>query len=100
MTQRTARSSGLYSGRRKIIWKKIRGVEAITALLGATALGAGLLPFAPGTMGTAAAMPLAYVTRDCSVGWRIFLWLGLTLFGTWSATVFDRLNDTSDNQNI
>ena len=66
----------------------------------ATALGAGLLPIAPGTMGTLAAMPLAYFLRDSFWGARVIFWVTLTLLGIWSARVFDQTMETQDNQNI
>jgi phosphatidylglycerophosphatase A len=69
-------------------------------LLIATALGSGLLPVAPGTMGTLAAIPLAYATRHWDWTFRVCLWGGLTLLGTWAAKVFDQTMETSDNQNI
>ena len=89
-----------YSARRQILWHKVKGLHSVSALLGATALGAGLFPVAPGTMGTLVAMPLAYFTADWDWFLKVFLWSGLTLVGTWSAKVFDELMETSDNQNI
>jgi phosphatidylglycerophosphatase A len=92
--------TGVYTDRRKIVWKKVRGFKASFALLVATALGAGLFPIAPGTMGTLIALPLAYATRDWSWPIRVMLWVALTALGTWSAKVFDETMGTNDNQNI
>lgn len=93
-------NNGIYSGRRKIIWKNVRGFQPIFATLVATALGAGLFPFGPGTMGTLVSVPLAYVSQDWSIWGRLALWLGLTALGSWAAMVFDRTMKTGDNQNI
>jgi phosphatidylglycerophosphatase A len=93
-------TNGIYSARRKIIWKKVKGVKVPTALVVATALGAGLLPYAPGTMGTVIALPLAYSTRDWPTASRLCMWIGLTALGTWAAKVFDETMGTHDNQNI
>ncbi len=78
----------------------MRGIKVLSALSIATAMGAGLFPVAPGTMGTLVAMPLAYYSRDWSWFSRVALWLGLTLIGTWAAKVFDETMETGDNQNI
>ena len=88
------------SGRRRIIWERVKGVKAVSAFTVATALGAGLFPVAPGTMGTLFAVPLAYATRDWFWPERVALWLGLTLLGTWAAKEFDEMMQTHDNQNI
>ena len=91
---------GIYSGRRQIVWRNIRGIRSISAFLVATALGAGLMPLAPGTMGTLVGIPLAYCTTEWSLLSRLALWLGVTVLGTWSATRFDQMMKTHDNQNI
>jgi len=86
--------------RRIIRWENVKGPRAIAAIVIGTALGAGLVPFAPGTAGTLMAMPLAYVSSDWQWGWRVLLWTFLTVIGTWAAKVFDETMRTSDNQNI
>jgi phosphatidylglycerophosphatase A len=86
--------------RRVIRWENVRGPRAVLALILGTALGAGLVPFAPGTAGTLMAMPLAYFTVNWHWAARVALWLGLTVAGTWAAKVFDETMHTSDNQNI
>ncbi len=93
-------STGIYSARRRIDWKNVRGVKPLLALLIATAMGAGLFPIAPGTVGTLAAMPLAFFTHEWHWGPKSLLWMGLTLVGTWGAKVFDETMSTQDNQNI
>lgn len=93
-------TTGIYTARRKIVWKNVKGFEPILSLLIATALGAGLFPVAPGTMGTLVALPLAFLTREWSWPLRIVLWGSLTILGTWAAKVFDQTMGTNDNQNI
>jgi phosphatidylglycerophosphatase A len=83
-----------------IVWSKIKGPRESFAVVVATALGAGLLPLAPGTWGTLAAVPLAYVTADASFGARALMWVALTVIGTWSAKVLDQTFGSSDNQSI
>jgi phosphatidylglycerophosphatase A len=92
--------SGVYVARRRIDWSQVKSLKSFAALIVATALGAGLFPVAPGTMGTIMALPLAYATRHWDWPIRVVLWSLLTLIGTWSAKVFDQLMQTNDNQNI
>ena len=92
--------NGIYSARRKISWKSVKGLKPTIALFIATAFGAGLFPIAPGTMGSLAGIPLAYWTREWDWPARILFWGGLTLLGTWAAKVFDQTMKTNDNQNI
>lgn len=66
----------------------------------ATAMGAGFFPVGPGTMGTLAAVPVAYLTAEWEAPFRFLLWLGITAVGTWSAKVVDEVTRTSDNQSI
>lgn len=84
----------------KVRWENVKGPKAIIALIISTALGAGLFPFGPGTMGTLVAIPIAYFT--CGWSWiaRLALWAGLTVVGTWAAKTFDELMKSNDNQNI
>lgn len=88
------------NNRRVIRWENVQGPRAIAAVAIGTALGAGLVPFAPGTAGTLVAMPLAYFSNTWPCAIRVLLWLGLTVIGTWAAKVFDETMHTSDNQNI
>jgi len=90
--------SGGFAGRKsRVIWKQIHGIRSSLALLIATALGAGLSPVAPGTMGTLMALPVAYFTRHLPWGYRLAFWGVLTGIGTWAAKVFDELMETNDN---
>jgi phosphatidylglycerophosphatase A len=87
--------------RRRILWAEIRRTpKNWLALLGATFFGSGLLPRAPGTWGTLAALPLWYAVHDFPVLQRAGLWLFLAAWGVWSSKVFDQVNQTQDNQNI
>ncbi len=89
------------SPRRLIRWKNFRGnPRGWVALTICTFFGSGLLPFAPGTMGTLAAIPLVYFTAHWSIPCRLALWISVTAAGTWAAKVFDEINQTEDNQNI
>jgi phosphatidylglycerophosphatase A len=92
--------AGVYLDRRKIDWAKVRGAKSVAAFWISTALGAGLFPVAPGTMGTLVALPIAYYTNEWDLTARVLFWLGLTVIGTWAATVFDQMMGTGDNQNI
>lgn len=88
-------------GARNIIyWERVRGPRVISALTVATAAGAGLFPIAPGTMGTAFAMPLAYFTLSWDWPARLALIIALTIAGTWAAKIFDETMQTGDNQCI
>ncbi|MEN9723196.1 MAG: hypothetical protein RJB38_1182 [Pseudomonadota bacterium] len=87
--------------RRWMNWPAIRqSPRQWLALLGGTYFGVGLLPWAPGTWGTLAALPLWYWSESCNTTFRIALWLGLAGWGVWSAYSLDRVNGTRDNQNI
>jgi phosphatidylglycerophosphatase A len=88
------------SEKRPINWKLVRGLKVIAAVFVATAGGAGLLPKAPGTFGALVGLPIAFFTRDWSLGARLALWGGILAIGTWSAEVFDRTMQSTDNQNI
>jgi len=81
-------------------WEKLRGPRGLTAIIVSTALGAGLFPFAPGTMGTLIAVPLVYFSQDAFWVFRLLLWAALLAIGTWSAKVIDELMGSSDHQNI
>jgi phosphatidylglycerophosphatase A len=86
--------------RRIIRWDRVKGPKAVTSLVVSTALGAGLSPVAPGTMGSIVALPLAWWSNSWDWPCRVALWAALTAIGTWAATAFDRTMGTSDNQNI
>jgi phosphatidylglycerophosphatase A len=84
----------------RVVWENVRGLRAVAATVIATALGAGLIPLAPGTWGTIIALPLAYVSVDWPWAARVALWLFLLIIGIWSATTFDEVMGTGDNQSI
>ena len=86
--------------RRPLDWTAVKGPRAISCLAIATSLGAGLFPFAPGTMGTLFSVPLTYWTNPWAWPLRAVLWIFLFVIGTWSAKVFDELMHSKDNQNI
>jgi len=65
-----------------------------------TALGAGLLPVAPGSFGTLVGVPISYWTNPWPLFPRLILWTALFAAGTWAAKVFDLTMDSKDNQNI
>lgn len=88
------------STRRVLRWEKLQGPRALTALVVATAGGAGLTPIAPGTMGALIAVPIAYFTAHSDTFFRLALWIGLLALGTWSAKVLDEIMGSEDNQNI
>jgi len=46
--------------------------------------GSGLSPWAPGTMGTLAAIPLYLLLRPLALGWYLLLLAALTLVGIWA----------------
>ncbi|MFZ9594893.1 MAG: phosphatidylglycerophosphatase A [Bdellovibrionia bacterium] len=88
------------SVRRKMDWNQVSGPTSWVVFLGATVFGAGLFPKMPGTMGTLAAVPLAYWVNSWSLGFSLGFWVLLSGFGVWCATRFDQLMNTGDNQNI
>jgi phosphatidylglycerophosphatase A len=95
-----AEPTKLKNPRRIIRWEKMRGPRPILALVVGTAMGAGLVPFAPGTAGALAGLPIAYFTNDWHWLSKLALWTAFTIAGTWAAKVFDETMGTSDNQNI
>jgi phosphatidylglycerophosphatase A len=87
-------------GKQVIRWERVRDFRSVSATVVATALGAGLVPRAPGTMGTLIAVPLAIWSAGWSVPARLALWVGLLALGTWGAKVYDEIMETGDNQCI
>jgi phosphatidylglycerophosphatase A len=76
-----------------------RQVNAISKLV-ATAFGAGYSPRAPGTCGTAVAVPLAWALASLSMWEFGLVALGVTLVGVVCAQRADRAWGTEDNQRI
>ena len=62
--------------------------------------GAGLTPYAPGTMGTLAGIPLAYAACDLTMGAKFALWLLILVTGTWACGVVNTAMGTGDHQNL
>jgi phosphatidylglycerophosphatase A len=83
-----------------VVWENVKGPRAIFATVVATALGAGLIPLAPGTWGTIISMPLAYVSADWDWPARVALWTVIAVVGIWAGTTFDEVMGTADNQCI
>ena len=74
--------------------------KSVIARAIATAGGAGYAPIAPGTCGTAVAVPLAYVAAGLP-GWAFALVIaGTTLLGIWAASVSDQHWGTHDSGRI
>lgn len=70
----------------------------ITAL--ATFFGAGYSPIWPGTAGTLAAVPLAYLLLGCGRAWLYGATVAVLLAGTWAAERYCVLTGTHDNRRI
>jgi phosphatidylglycerophosphatase A len=66
----------------------------------ATVGGIGYAPRAPGTFGTAAAIPLAYAGGHISAPWFIAATVLICVVGVWASTVVDRSADTHDAGHI
>jgi phosphatidylglycerophosphatase A len=66
----------------------------------ATAFGAGYSPIAPGTCGTAVAVPLAYALRSTGVWPYVAITLAITAIGIWAADRADRAWGTHDSGRI
>ncbi|MCM2279653.1 MAG: phosphatidylglycerophosphatase A [Oligoflexia bacterium] len=88
------------TGRRAFDWSKATGLRQRAAVAIGTACGAGLVPFAPGSAGTLAGLPLAYVSAGWPLGARFAFWALLIAIGTWACKVFDETMGTRDNQNL
>ena len=70
------------------------------SLLSATWFGAGLAPRAPGTVGTVAALPLAWYATTLSLGGQLWLLSLLTLIGFATAQVAGRHYQVADAKQI
>ena len=66
----------------------------------ATAFGPGYSPIAPGTCGTAAAVPLAWLLRDLSLPLFALICAAVTAIGIVAAELADRAWGTHDNGRI
>jgi phosphatidylglycerophosphatase A len=66
----------------------------------ATALGAGYSPVAPGTCGTAVAVPLAFALRTLPIWQFVLVIVGVTAIAIWAADRADRAWGTHDSGRI
>jgi phosphatidylglycerophosphatase A len=66
----------------------------------ATALGAGYSPIAPGTCGTAVAVPLVWAIAHLPLWQFLVIALAVTLVGVWAAATADRAWGTHDSGRI
>ncbi len=72
----------------------------IICTLLATACGAGFVPVAPGTAGSAVAIPLAWGLAHLGEPAYLLAMVAITAFGIWAADVYEATYGTSDNQRI
>jgi phosphatidylglycerophosphatase A len=86
--------------RRALKWDAVRGPIPWLAVLTGTFFGSGLLPKAPGTWGTLAAMPLCWWLAPESLAVKLVVWTILLAAGTWAGKKFQDLFGVADNQNI
>jgi len=80
--------------------KKFNSPKKCCALTIATFFGVGLIPLAPGTYGSLAALPLVYFTAQVPLVLRICLWSFICILGIWAARVYDETLDSKDNNSI
>ncbi len=66
----------------------------------ATALGAGYSPVAPGTCGTAVAVPLAWALSGMTWWGFVMIVVGITTVAIWAASEADRAWQTHDSGRI
>ena len=76
-----------------------RALNSLAKMI-ATALGAGYSPIAPGTCGTAVAVPLAWALRHLPLWQFLVIALAVTLLGVWAAAVADKAWGTHDSGRI
>ncbi len=63
-------------------------------------LGTGLSPWAPGTVGTLVALPLAWLTLPLALEWRLFLAVILVVVGIWLCGAAARRTGVHDHPGI
>lgn len=73
---------------------------SVIARLFATAAGAGYAPIAPGTCGTAVAVPLAFALAGLPLWVYLLVAAGITGAGIWAAGVADEVWETHDSGRI
>lgn len=76
-----------------------RTVNSLSKVI-ATALGAGYSPIAPGTCGTAVAVPLAWALASLPIWQFALVVVGVTAVAIWAADRADRAWGTHDSQRI
>ncbi len=86
--------------RRALNWNSVKGPIPWLAVITGTFFGSGLLPKAPGTWGTLAAMPLCWWIAPESLELKLLIWILLLAAGTWAGKKFQDLFGVADNQNI
>lgn len=57
------------------------------AIVIATAGGTGYAPVAPGTCGSAIGIVIYFLTREWPTSWQVALVIGISVVGTWAASV-------------
>lgn len=72
----------------------------VWALLVSTALGAGLIPGAPGTYGTIVTVPLAWALGRLGTPVYLAVTVLVAAVGSWAADVYCRATRRHDNQQI
>jgi phosphatidylglycerophosphatase A len=89
------------NSRRPLHWEKVVTFSDRLAIIAGTFFGSGLLPKAPGTWGTLAAMPVAYYLNQSELlGFKLTAWIFLLFAGVWAGKKFQELFGHADNQNI
>lgn len=78
----------------------MKGVTSWLARAVASAFGAGYSPVAPGTCGTAVAVPLAWACRDLDTLSFVAVVVGVTVIGIIAAQLADRAWGTHDSGRI
>lgn len=86
--------------RRVLHWNRVRDIRSALAVFIGTASGAGLFPFAPGTLGTLVGLPLAYLVWNWPMASKTAFWIALSALGTWACKTYDEVMDSHDNQNL
>lgn len=94
------KANAWFVGRRYIDWSKLKTLHGQIVFWIATAGGAGLFPFAPGTAGSVAGLPLAFYTQGFAFWPRVGFWAFLTVIASYAAWQIDEMMGTADNQNI
>lgn len=78
------------------MFRTLNGLSKVIA----TAGGAGYSPIAPGTCGTAVAVPLAYLLRGLPIWQFAIVTAAITALGIWAADRADRAWGTHDSGRI